>query len=229
MKIFLIRHGNTFGDDQSGGKRVFMCGSKNNIPLVNSGRKQARSMAKFLESKNIKAIYSGSLIRTWEHAVIIREHFIKQNNFEPPLYLSEQLIELDYGNWAGLTTFGDTRETNEVIANFGKQAWDDWQQKRIIPNNSPHSWQITREELVERIRTFFNMLFIQYKKDDVVVVISSQGVITFVNELFDGGMELAILENRLKVNPGNYCEIDSINNQFKLIGWNLDFDFGASK
>ena len=42
-------------------------------------------------------------------------------------------------------------------------------------------------------------------------------------------MELAILENRLKVNPGNYCEIDSINNQFKLIGWNLDFDFGASK
>ena len=229
MKVFLIRHGNTFGDDQLGGKRVFMCGSKNNIPLVNSGRQQARSMAKFLESKNIKAIYSGSLIRTWEHAVIIREYFIQQNNFEPPLYLSDQLIELDYGNWAGLTTLGDTKETNEVIANFGQQAWDDWQQKRIIPNHSPHSWGITREELIARIRTFFNMLSIQYQKDEVVVVISSQGVITFVNELFEGGMELAIIENRLKINPGNCCEIDFINNQFKLIGWNLNVDSSVSK
>ena len=85
------------------------------------------------------------------------------------------------------------------------------------------------EELVEKIRDFFKMLSIKYQKDDVVVVISSQGIITFVNELFEGGMELAILENRLKINPGNFCEIDFINNRFKLIGWNLDFDFGASK
>ena len=219
MKIFLIRHGNTFGDDQQDGKPIFMCGSKNNIPLVSSGRMQARAMAKFLESRNIKAIYSGSLIRTWEHAVIIREHLIQQKKFEPPLYLSEQLIELDYGNWAGLATVGETKETNEVIANFGKQAWDDWQQKRIIPNYSPHLWQVTREQLVERIHNFFKILSTKYQKDDVVIVISSQGVITFVNELFDGKMEQAILENRLKVKPGNYCEIDVIDHKFKLIAW----------
>ena len=222
MKIFLIRHGNTFGDDQIGGKRVFMCGSKNNIPLVDSGRKQARSIAKFLGSKNIKAIYSGPLIRTWEHAVIIREHLTQQKNFEAPLYLSEELIELDYGNWAGLTTLGETKETNEVIANFGKQAWDDWQQKRIIPNHPPHSWIVTNQELIKQIRTFFNMLSTKYNKDDVVVVISSQGIITFVNELFDGGMDLAIKENRLKINPGNYCEIDAVDGKFKLIEWNLN-------
>ena len=221
MKIFLIRHGNTFGDDQFGGNRVFMCGSKNNIQLVNAGRQKARTMAKFLGLKNIKAIYSSSLIRTFEHAVIIREYFNQQNNFSPPLYLNEALMELDYGNWAGLTTLGETKETNEVIAKFGKPAWDDWQQKRIIPNQAPHNWQITREELVQRINTFFNMLSAQYKKDDIVVIITSQGIITFVNELFDGGMDQAIIENRFKISPGNYCEIDFIDNQFKLVAWNL--------
>lgn len=220
MKIFLVRHGNTFGDDQIGGKRIFMCGSKNNIPLVNAGRHQARAMAKFLTSQNIKALYSSSLIRTWEHAVIIREYFYQQNNIELPLYLHEEIMELDYGNWAGLTTNGDNKENNEVIANFGVQAWHDWQQKRIIFNQPPHSWSITKEQIIQRIQTFFNILSSKYIEDDTVIVVSSQGIITFVNELFDGGMNMAITENRLKVSPGNYCEINYTNNKFKLISWN---------
>lgn len=223
MKVFLIRHGNTFGEDQIGGNKVFLCGSKNNIPLVNMGRQKARDMARFLEMSKISAIYASPLIRTWEHATIIREHLIAQNlanDISLPLYPREELVELDYGNWAGLATDGNSKETNEVIAKFGEQAWHDWQQKRIIPNHHPHNWQITKDEIINRVKGFFNMLCTTYQNKETVVVISSQGVITFVNELFSGGMEQAIKEHRLKVSPGNYCEIELLNDKFKLISWN---------
>ena len=53
MRLYALRHGNTFGEDQEGGKRVFMSGSKNNIPLVNTGREQARRFAEHLDTQGI--------------------------------------------------------------------------------------------------------------------------------------------------------------------------------
>lgn len=214
MQIFLCRHGNTFGPDQQGGERVFMCGSLNNIPLVESGRIQARNMAKYFVSNNIKptAIYANHLIRTWEYAVIIKEYFFNQLNIAIPLYKDERLVELDYGNWSGLTK-------NEVINKFGQQAWDDWQNKRIIPNQSPHNWQMTREEITNNIHNFFADLIVRHHQDETILAIGSQGSITFVNELFDGGMEQAIKEDHYKIKTGRFTEIN-YDNKWNLIKWN---------
>ena len=214
MRIFLCRHGNTFGPDQQGGERIFMCGSKNNIPLVESGRTQARNMAKYLVGNNIQptAIYANHLIRTWEYAVIIKEYFHNQNQIDIPLYKDERLLEIDYGNWAGLTQ-------NEVITKFGQQAWDDWQNERIMPNHAPHDWQITHEKITNNIRDFFNDLKTKHKKAETILAIGSQGSITFVNELFDGGMEQAIKNDHYKIKTGRFVEIN-YDNGWNLIKWN---------
>lgn len=213
MRIFLCRHGNTFGSDQKGGERVFMCGSNNNIPLVETGRAQAKSMAQYLVTNNIKpaAIYANHLIRTWEYAEIIKKYFFATHKIEIPMYKDERLLELDYGAWAGLTT-------DEVIAKFGQKAWNDWQDKRIIPNYPPHNWETTREEIVANIRAFFDDLKNKHS-DETVIAIGSQGSITFVNELFDGGMEQAIIDDHYKIKTGHFAEIHYDNDKWKLISW----------
>jgi probable phosphoglycerate mutase len=214
MKIFLCRHGNTFGPDQEGGERVFICGNKNNIPLVKAGRMQAKSMAQYLVTNNIKpaAIYANHLIRTWEYAEIIKKYFFDQHKIDIPMYKDERLLEVDYGAWAGLTS-------SEVIAKFGQKAWDDWQNKRIIPNHSPHNWEITREKIIGNIRAFFDDLKNKYP-NETVIAIGSQGSITFVNELFDGGMEQAIIDDHYKIKTGHFVEIHYDNDKWKLISWN---------
>lgn len=213
MRIFLCRHGNTFGPDQKGGERVFICGSLNNIPLVKTGRMQASYMAQYLIANKIKpaAIYANHLIRTWEYAEIIKQHFWEEQKIEIPLLKDERLLEIDYGNWAGFTP-------DEVIAKFGETAWHDWQNKRIIPNHSPHNWEMTREKLIENISSFCNDLKNKYP-NETVVAIGSQGSLTFVNELFDGGMEQAIKDDHYKIKTGRFAEI-SYDNKWNLIKWN---------
>lgn len=213
MRIFLCRHGNTFGPDQEGGERVFMSGSCNNIPLVEAGRAQARDVASYLMNNNIKpaAIYANHLIRTWEYASIIKEHYHCQLQTNIPLHKDERLLEIDYGAWAGLTTA-------EIIEKFGQKAWDDWQNNRIIPNQSPHNWRVTREKMLENIRSFFAWL-VDKHQDETVIAIGSQGSITFVNELFDGGMEQAIANNHYKIKTGRFVEM-RYDGKWKLINWN---------
>jgi len=222
MRIFVVRHGNTFGPDQAGGEHIFMCGSRNNIPLVQKGREQARMMAQYLNDHDIipTAIYANHLIRVWEHATLIREYFYNHQHIDIPVYLDEKLTELDYGNWAGLMTKGHSSLDNEVIANFGQKAWDDWQDQRIIPNGAPHNWKMTREEIIENVKSFFDMLTTHHQFDDVIVAMGSQGSLSFVNELFEGGMDLAILENRFKIKTGHFSEIAYDGDEFRLISWN---------
>lgn len=222
MQLFLVRHGNTFGPDQIGGQRTFMSGCNNNIPLVKTGREQAVAMAQYLQHHDYvpTVLYANHLIRTWEHASIIRDYFYLKQNHYIPLCLDEHLLELDYGTWAGLTTHGETAETNEVIATFGLQAWEDWQQRRMLLNNPPHNWQITEAQLVASIQTFFNYLIQQYSSDDVIIAMGSQGSLAFVNALFEGGMAEAIKQDRHKVKTGHFCHLRYSKGTWLINSWN---------
>lgn len=219
MKIFIVRHGNTFGADQAGGERIIMCGSQENIPLVQKGREQARMMAQYLNHINIipTALYANHLIRVWEHAVLIQEYFYYHRQVTIPIHLDERLIELDYGRWAGLTIKGS--EGNQVITQFGREAWDDWQLRRIIPKGSLYDWKVTHEEVITNVRSFFDGLTARHQSNDVIIVIGSQGSLGFVNTLFEGGMKLAIAENHFKMKTGNFSEIAYDKRVFKLISW----------
>jgi broad specificity phosphatase PhoE len=222
MKIFLVRHGNTFGDDQASGEHIFLCGSQSNIPLVRKGREQARMMAQYLDVMDVipTALYANHLIRVWEHAVLIREYFYYRHQITIPIYLDEQLIELDYGHWAGLVVKG--QGDNQIITQFGQKAWDDWQLRRIMPTDPVHGWKMTCTEIVSKVKSFFEMLKTRHQVKDVIVAIGSQGSLGFVNELFEGGMGLAVAEDRFKIKTGNFSEISYDQNGFQLVNWNQD-------
>jgi probable phosphoglycerate mutase len=215
MKVYCLRHGNTFGPDQQGGERIYYCGSKNNIPLVKTGREQIRSFASYLTQQgiNLKTAYASSLIRVWESGVIIREHFLKEGKNEFPIFLDDRLMELDYGDWGGVNE-------EKIIEKFGEESVRNWQEKRIAPSNA--NWQLKPENVKDNLASLFDDLIKQYKKDDEILIISSQGVLTFLPHLMPGGMEEAIANDRYKVKTGRFCllDYDYDNKVWKLIKWN---------
>ncbi|MBN1960076.1 MAG: histidine phosphatase family protein [Deltaproteobacteria bacterium] len=219
MILYIVRHGNTFGDDQEGGKRVFMAGCNQNIPLVASGRAQARAFAQYLEkvASHPTAIYASHLLRTWEFASIIREYFFNQHKFEISLYRDERLLELDYGDWAGLTTDG---EHNEIIAKFGLDAWQAWQQQRVFHNFPPHNWRITEIEVKNNIIGFTNDIIERYNDNDVVIAVGSQGSLYYFNALLDAQMQNLQVTERLRIKTGNFCKLVYDTGYWRLIEWN---------
>ncbi len=91
MKILLIRHGETTGDleDRYGGTY--------DDHLTEEGRQQLARTAQLLKGKEIKKIYSSTLIRARESTEIISEVLSVDVEFEAGLQ------ERDYGVLGGLT------------------------------------------------------------------------------------------------------------------------------
>lgn len=224
MRVIIARHGYTFGPDQEGGERPVMCGCNQNLPLVQRGREKAILLANYFDKEGIvpTVFFANYLIRTWEHACILRDYYYFNYGRDIPLYQDHSLVEFDYGAWAGLVTEGSTAETNEVIARFGKQAWDDWQLKRKIPTGAPHHWEVSIQTITKRIQQFFTKLLKQFTEDDVVVAIASQGSMSFIHTLLPGGMEQAVKNHNLKTAPGNFCELVYARGEWTLIGWNVE-------
>lgn len=91
MKLYLIRHGQTDWNIQ--GK---IQGS-HDIPLNETGRKQAESVAKGMESRPVARIFSSTLKRAAETA----EEIARIQEVE--ITYMKELIEVEFGKWEGLT------------------------------------------------------------------------------------------------------------------------------
>lgn len=102
MRIFLIRHGNTFNQ----GEPVFWCGRRHDLPLTEHGERQAEwvglELKKLIESApgNPVRIVSGPLSRHRNTAAVIAQTI--DCSTESVLF-DERLNELDYGTWEGKT------------------------------------------------------------------------------------------------------------------------------
>lgn len=89
-KIYLIRHAHP----QQGDKK--RCISRTDIPLDDYGRHQARQLAKWGKDKNLRAIYTSPLARCSETAGILSAGRL-------PVFVRENLREMDVGLWENLT------------------------------------------------------------------------------------------------------------------------------
>ncbi len=90
-RILLIRHGATAltAEDRFAGSTE--------VGLSEEGRRQVTSLAERLQTQNIDSIYTSPLLRTRETAQIIANgHGLKPQ-------VCEELREIDYGRWEGLT------------------------------------------------------------------------------------------------------------------------------
>ena len=100
--IYLIRHAHP---DYPGG--VKMClGRKNDLPLSPVGFEQAEALRRFFSAIPLEAVYASPLLRARQTAEAMA-------NGLRPVHILDDLIELDGGEWDGLT-FDELRERYPV-------------------------------------------------------------------------------------------------------------------
>lgn len=92
MNIYLIRHGETEWN------RIGKVQGREDIPLNDTGRDQARECAKALQGTGIKTIITSPLSRAVETARIIAG-----NDDGIEILVDEDLIERDFGELSGMT------------------------------------------------------------------------------------------------------------------------------
>ena len=121
VRLFVVRHGNTFGP----GDVLRRIGGRTDLPLVPSGREQARALGRHFKDGGIvfDTCLSGPLLRTRETAGLIFD----TAGHTCPIIIAEALREIDHGPDEG-------RTEAEVIARIGQPALDAWEREAIIPD-----------------------------------------------------------------------------------------------
>jgi len=89
QKIFLVRHGETALNQQ------FRYQGRQDVPLNETGRRQALLISERLYHEEIEAVYSSPLLRTRETALLIAA----RHGVTP--YYENGLVEIDFGDWEG--------------------------------------------------------------------------------------------------------------------------------
>lgn len=120
-KILIVaRHGNTFGP----GDMPMRVGARTDLPLVESGREQARRLGQHLLAQRLipDLAYTSPLLRTQETARIALEAC---GSKAVPQVL-EMLREIDYGP-------DENQPEEAVIARIGAQALKDWDERAVAP------------------------------------------------------------------------------------------------
>ena len=198
MKIFFVRHGNTFET----GEPSRYIGSRVDVPLTAKGREQAKAAGQKLKRLKCptEAIYSGKQDRQRETAKIIREILAPQAIMNDRIH---GLSEIDYGPWEGLT--------NDEIALNWPDEYAAWTEK----GTWPAAIFATKEaDARADLEAFLNE--VTDARVGCAVAVTSQGVMRQLRRLIDG-----TVGDEAKVKPGNFCEIEIGPEGPKIVSWNV--------
>jgi alpha-ribazole phosphatase len=102
-KVFLIRH----GEVQWNLENAYV--GSTDIPLNDTGRKQAQMLAEFLKKEQISAIYASDLSRARETAEILAQ------KFDLAVHPVSELREVDYGEWEGVNETDIPKRDPEIF------------------------------------------------------------------------------------------------------------------
>ncbi|MBU2615872.1 MAG: histidine phosphatase family protein [Nanoarchaeota archaeon] len=149
MKVYLIRHG-----ESEGNKLGINQGQRNDFPLTEKGREQARKIGKRLAKEKISAIYSSDLKRAKETAEIIG----KSHGFLP--LLDERLRERD---------FGDLETKKDILPEWKNYVRENEErgikEEDVVPPNGESD-----KDHWNRIEEFLNEKLEQHSGETIVVV-----------------------------------------------------------
>lgn len=207
IQLFLVRHGNTF----ESGQTPTQVGARTDLLLTDQGRVQGHNFATYLASHQLKpdAIYAGALKRQIETAQILERQFHLKNK----IHLNEPaLTEIDYGPWEGLTA-------EEIIRQWPAE-YNAWTKQ----SKWPHFFGGTEECHLRDIRIWLEDLRKRYKPGEVVLGVTSNGVIRFFYTFDQKWKELiktGQIEN-LKVKTGHFCKLLLFQDSLEIESWNVD-------
>ncbi len=165
MKLYIIRHGQT--DWNVEGKIQ----GRQDIPLNDMGRRQARALADGMKSRPVAAVYSSPQKRAMETAEAIAG----------PLGLTvkavPQLMEIGYGDWEGRSA--------EDILTTDRELYESWWQHpaTVAPPGGE-----TLNQVDERCRQAWDMIR-SGMKGDTAVVAHGGTLAHFIVHLLEGQPE----------------------------------------
>jgi probable phosphoglycerate mutase len=202
MRLFLIRHGNTFAP----GEPVLRVGRHEDLPLVEKGLEQAHANAAALRRMGASpaCVYASSLQRARVCGEIILEGL--GLNGEPSV--DDRMMEIDYGAWGGLTDA-------EITSRFGPEQLAAWNDNGVWPPEGV--WGESEAEVRGRVRSFINDLIGRHAPDADIVIVSSNGVLRFALDLVPG---CALDEAARKMKTGNMGLVVWDGNAFAVEFWN---------
>ena len=178
MNIFLVRHGET-----DYGKKHFTTGHVD-IPLNETGKKEAQATAKFLKGKNIVKIFSSSLSRASETAKIIA------SEFNLPIIEYDELMEHTSGKLDGvsLKVFFDKLKS---VGDFEKMVKQAGGEPRLV--------------FVERVWNKFLDIIKENKDEGDIVIITHGGATrTILSEIFGSPFLKTLSQGNCCINVISY-------------------------
>ncbi len=195
--LLIARHGNTFSANEIP-RRV---GARTDLPLVETGREQARALGKYLKDHDLvpDLILTSQLKRTIEMAEIA-SHEIGIKIETHPLAIFN---EVDYGP-------DENKTEEEVIARIGAQAIKDWDEKAIVPTG----WKTDTAEIIRNWQNFAAGL----ENGRRTLVITSNGIARFAPSITKDGLAEG---QSLKISTGALCILEKNDVNWAIKGWNI--------
>ena len=150
MRAIVVRHGNNFAPGETA-RRI---GARTDLPLVESGREQARTLARHLAGIRIDRCLSSPLARTRETATIIAPAL--------PVEIADWLCEIDHGPDEGMPEAA-------VVSRIGTAVLTEWDCAAV----PPPGWIVDAPARIAAWRRFFA------EEQGTILLVTSNGAARF--------------------------------------------------
>ncbi|MCM2343760.1 MAG: histidine phosphatase family protein [Alphaproteobacteria bacterium] len=199
--LIIARHGNTFNP----GEPPRRIGGHTDLPLVETGRAQARALGRHLKQQSLipDLAFSSQQQRTIETAALALTE-LGTGLIAQPL---AGLNELDYGP-------DENQPEERVVARLGAQALTDWDEKAIVPPG----WQINPKTLKRFWADFAGTLAIE-QPGKIILVVTSNGTARFAPYI-TGTYESFSARFSLKLATGAYGVLRHNGYVWQTSAWN---------
>lgn len=200
--LIIARHGNTFGP----GDIPTRVGARTDLPLVESGREQAKAIGQYLKANKLipDVIYSSALQRAQETAQIA----VKESGIKNPVFTLDIFNEIDYGP-------DENKTEDEVIARIGAQAITDWDKHGTVPDG----WRADPDEITRNWQDFADQIR-AHDDNETILVVTSNGIARFAPHI-TGDFEDFRKNHKLKLATGTLGIFVCKNSRWTVAGWGI--------
>lgn len=198
--LLIARHGNTFGP----GDTPTRVGARTDLPLVESGREQARRLGAYLKENNLipDLILTSDLKRTKEMAEIIKTEI----GVPVETHALALFNEIDYGP-------DENKTEADVIARIGEDAIKKWDAEAIVPDG----WLADPQAIIRNWQNFAN----EIEDGSRTLVITSNGIARFAPHITAEGFESCRARLSLKISTGALCIMERKAAEWAIRDWNI--------
>ena len=201
-RLIIARHGNTFDP----GDTPTRVGRRTDLPLVSSGKAQARRIGDYLRRRQMvpDAVFAAPLKRSCDTARLIVEAL----GCDLPITIDARFNEIDYGP-------DENQPESAVVARIGDNALRDWDDHAKVPVG----WLADPQAIIRDWLAFGNMCR-QSFSGQTVLVVTSNGIARFAPHL-TGDFEVFRRKHGIKIATGALCFLRLQESQWLIEKWNI--------